>query len=961
MESVVSEDGSHDLRSGGRWAQWWASWRVAVRMARRDVRRHKGRSTLIALMVGLPVLALVAGAVVLTTGHLDDKEELPFRLGDAAAAIHFKPGNAQIFQSPTNSSGMGYSSSDVPALPLPPAATTAESLSRLTKGRLVELVSTRMTVKLRRWQTVGYLGVDSSDLVGVGQRVSLVSGRWPRSADEVLVTEAGVGKGLPRAGSLAMKAGLGDGPERTVKVVGVGKGYLRNYSTLHTADLIGLPTPPDTEDPMGFAEQRDEYLLFRDTPVTWADVQAWNRHGLYVLSRAVLNDPPTGVATAVGPGLAHRVSQDVTWAGIAALVGVGLTLLTSLLAGPAFAVSAARQRRTLALAACNGAARPQLRRTVLGQAMVLGLGSSIVALALGIGLAWLVVAYQRPRNPDSFIGPFDIAWAPVSVVVTAAVLSSVISALVPSRGLGKLDIVAVLRGQNVSPRLRKRSPVAGLVLAAAGSALTLRAATTGDSPNVMATGAVLLVTGALLIVPLILTVWSWITADAPAALRMATRDAARQRGWATPTVAAILAGAAALSAALVFIASDTARQGQRYVSRTPDGQGVVTTLDPSGEVAAAITRAAPGVRVSSLLRLADILPSGNATDITSLWAMRSTCSAEQQAGADPTIYDDPTSGPFCDSLNANAFVRFSRVVAAADPMVLATRLRLDADERAFLASGGMLVVGGSGERPREIWGDGMSSSYDSGSAQVDIVDGHVIFKRSVVEQGDGPPRLVSLREAARVPARALDRTRFTEAFPRRDVGAVTTTETLRRIGQVSFDGLALQAPDRAITTQEQEAMRDAVERAGLEAEVHVERGFQREDLILVLAVIGLAGFIMLVATLIATALSQAEAQSMSSTLAAVGATRLTRRNIAAAQAGSLAAIGATLGVLIGLVPGIALVRHSAVGRAQWAADGLPLVVPWMQLLVPVVVIPLIAAALAWVSIRKHPTVTRRLT
>ncbi len=37
------------------------------------------------------------------------------------------------------------------------------------------------------------------------------------------------------------------------------------------------------------------------------------------------------------------------------------------------------------------------------------------------------------------------------------------------------------------------------------------------------------------------------------------------------------------------------------------------------------------------------------------------------------------------------------------------------------------------------------------------------------------------------------------------------------------------------------------------------------------------------------------------------------------------------------------------------------VIPWLQLAIPVIAVPALAALLAWLAIRKAPTVTRRLT
>ena len=65
---------------------------------------------------------------------------------------------------------------------------------------------------------------------------------------------------------------------------------------------------------------------------------------------------------------------------------------------------------------------------------------------------------------------------------------------------------------------------------------------------------------------------------------------------------------------------------------------------------------------------------------------------------------------------------------------------------------------------------------------------------------------------------------------------------------------------------------------------YVERGFQNPYSLVLLMLFLVTGSLVLIASLISTALSLAEAQNDMATLAAVGATRHTRRGIAASQA-----------------------------------------------------------------------------
>src|ERR671920_672785 len=106
-----------------------------------------------------------------------------------------------------------------------------------------------------------------------------------------------------------------------------------------------------------------------------------------VYSRAVLEDPPPDSALPAELRPQDDFTQD-TGRMVAVIGGVMLFTLPPLLVGPAFAVGAPRQRRTLALAATNGAETRQLRRTVLAQALVLGATGAVVVAGLTVLAVW---------------------------------------------------------------------------------------------------------------------------------------------------------------------------------------------------------------------------------------------------------------------------------------------------------------------------------------------------------------------------------------------------------------------------------------------------------------------------------------------------------------------------------------------------------------------------------------------
>ena len=107
-----------------------------------------------------------------------------------------------------------------------------------------------------------------------------------------------------------------------------------------------------------------------------------------------------------------------------------------------------------------------------------------------------------------------------------------------------------------------------------------------------------------------------------------------------------------------------------------------------------------------------------------------------------------------------------------------------------------------------------------------------------------------------------------------------------------------------------------------------------------------------------TALAQAEGQADLTTLAALGGTVSLRRRLVAGQALLVAGLGTLLGFAAGLLPGSAFaVALTAYGDKSPGA----IVIPWLPLALVVLGVPLLAAAVAALAVRRTPQLTRRLT
>jgi putative ABC transport system permease protein len=151
--------------------------------------------------------------------------------------------------------------------------------------------------------------------------------------------------------------------------------------------------------------------------------------------------------------------------------------------------------------------------------------------------------------------------------------------------------------------------------------------------------------------------------------------------------------------------------------------------------------------------------------------------------------------------------------------------------------------------------------------------------------------------------------------------------------------------------------------------VHVERGYESDSdrtIVLVLALV--AGVLVLGGTLAATSLALSEARPDLVTLGQVGARPRTRRLVAGGYALVIGVVGAVLGAAAGLVPGVAAaIPLTSEGGSSASLGGAPAAashvidIPFTLLALVLVVLPLISAAVAAVSVRRRLPSARRMS
>lgn len=868
------------------------SWRPSLRMAWRDARRSRARSILVLVMIALPVLGVTAADVVLQTSDVSGAEALDRRLGGAEARITVQRGVGEVFQGadPDDASGStGAGGRGRPPGPDEIRGVLGDDVRLLQWGEDAREVSTDKGIL-----DVEVAALDLRDPLAEGI-FRVESGTLPGADDEVVVNTDLAGRGFAIGDPIEV-AGAG-----TFTVVGIGESTsYRDYPR-----LVG-PSPE-----LAGADGTRTWLA-DSGPVEWSEVRELNTAGAFVLSRSVMLDPPPDSALPAEIQEWGTGQVDDATLAVAALGVVMALIEVVLLAGPAFAVGARRQARTLALIAASGGTPRQARRVVLASALVLGGLGALLGVLLGLGAAAVALPVLQ-RFSGSWFGPFDVPWLHLLGIAAFGLLSAFLAAVVPAWLASRQDVVAVLAGRRGDRPAGARSPIAGVLLLGVGVAMSVYGATAANGVYLIAAGAIPTVLGMILLVALALTGLAGVSRHLPLTMRYAVRDAARHRTRTVPAVAAVAATVAGVVALGVANASDAAQNEAMYTPTLPMGQASITAwnvrADSWTQLRTAVDRELPGAGVAEVEGLPEDLGNGR-------YRMLGF-----HAGGEPVLLDGWGS-----SLGSAVLVSDE----ASDLVLpgLSTEQRARADE--VLAAGGAVV-------------------YASKDPGVDEVKVRVTDHR---ENGRG-----ERAGSAVLPAVFVE-----PPYWMAPGQAVLSTRAAQRLGtQPATVSLAVLD---GVTTEQERDLEEALGGVSAEAGIYVERGYQADDetLILLLVLGGLGGLLMLGGTLTATFLALSDARPDLATLAAVGASPRTRRGVAASYAVVVGLVGAVLGAAVGFVPGIAA-SYPLTG-SQWTPDNDAVAdhyldVPWLLVAALVLVLPLLTAAIVGLTARSRlPLVAR---
>ena len=856
-----------------------SGWRLALRLAWREALRSRGRTALVLVMVMFPVVAVIAADVAQATQSVSSVEGLDRRVGSAEAKVTAIPHVKAAFQLPDPDQAFGTDGGDGPVSSL---------------GTIEDVLGgPRPTLEIRDRQAVvrtdaGVLRVDATgvDMTNPLARglFRLDSGRYPRTTDEVAVNHALADEGLGVGDRLTVANGT------AATVVGIAESATERTSPV----LLGLPAYFRAAGHDGVRS-----WLVGGAPVTWDQVQALNQVGVVALSRQVIEHPPPSDQLSPQVRNADSSNRNEVYT-VLVLIGVMALIEVVLLAGPAFAVGARRQSRSLALISANGGTPRQSRRVILGTAVVVGGCAAVVGVGLGIGLARALLPGLQSMS-GTYFGPFQVRWDHVLGIAAFGLVSAFLAAVVPAWIASRQDVVAVLGGRRGDRAPSKASPVIGVVLTAAGVVVAVMGAKRNADELMIAGAAVLSILGMIFLVPVAVVGVARLARRFPLPLRYAVRDAARHRTRTVPAVAAVAATVAGVVALSIGNTSDQAQAKADYVDELPVGTGVVT--DSGG-------RADFLARAEAALRSAGIA----STSVSGVGHERGQHAQDPVArGAAHRVYGGSTS-----------ILGVQTIVAERLPPVLPEEIssteRAAAD--ATLAKGGVVLFA---QR---------HSSLDHALLTVGRTDRRAVLPATVVDTGKGlGPASMVLAPAA---AHRLGLTVAPVAllFDASRVDARTIDRLHQTIGALD-------------------------PRNGF---VYIEAGYQvpNAERVVLWILFGLAGVLMLGGTLTATFLALSDARPDLATLSAVGASPRTRRAVAAAYAVSVGVVGAALGAAVGFVPGIAITYPLTRSFTGSPGPSHYLEIPWLLITGLVVLLPIVTALVVGLLARSRLPLAARL-
>ncbi|MFJ6697396.1 ABC transporter permease [Streptomyces sp. NPDC091272] len=192
------------------------------------------------------------------------------------------------------------------------------------------------------------------------------------------------------------------------------------------------------------------------------------------------------------------------FAGVALLVGIFLIINT-------FSMLVAQRTREIGLMRALGAGRRQVNRSVLLEALLLGVVGSVLGVAAGVGLAVGLMKFMGAIGMKLATSDLTFKWPTPVIGVVLGVVVTVVAAYLPARRAGRVSPMAALRdsGTPADARSGRIRAAVGVTLSLAGGAglyAGAQSARASEGSLFFGLGVVLTLVGFVVVGPLLVSV-----------------------------------------------------------------------------------------------------------------------------------------------------------------------------------------------------------------------------------------------------------------------------------------------------------------------------------------------------------------------------------------------------------------------------------------------------------------------
>jgi putative ABC transport system permease protein len=370
----------------------------------------------------------------------------------------------------------------------------------------VQIPGTRNTFGLRAQDPHGPFG---------GPMLSLVSGHYPATADQIAVTSGVAADFKLSIGGNWAVAG------KTWEVTGI----LQNPQSLLDEFALVIPGQVTTPD--------NVTVLFNAPGQTAPGLQAST--GLKV----------TTAQTAANTNVINPETISIAAAALGmlliALVGIG-----------GFTVLAQRRLRAIGMLAAQGATQRHIRLVIRANGAATGIAGAVAGFVLGF-LAWLAYRPHAENSAHHLMGVLQLPWTVIGISMALAIIATSFAASRPAKAIARTPIVAALAGRPPAPKKTRHLAVpvgigflagAFLLLGAAGAIPPATAVGSGEGSQhtqmlEVVLGFLALGVAIVLLASACLAVLAAAGRRSPISVRLALRDLARYRARCGPALAAI--------------------------------------------------------------------------------------------------------------------------------------------------------------------------------------------------------------------------------------------------------------------------------------------------------------------------------------------------------------------------------------------------------------------------------------